>query len=101
MKITQRNHGRKVKETYSRYVSATKEVRYNFEIDLKIESNSMLHTFVVVSVKIRGFLKKDVLIGRVIFGPFLYAEYGKSLTPWGRSLLHNNEPVSHVFRMYL
>ena len=100
MKITQYSRGRKVKEIYSPYVTAAQEVRYNFKINLKIESNATLYTFVVISVKVRGFFKKDVLVGRIIFGPFLYAEYGKSLTPWGRALLHY-EPVSHIYRMYL
>ncbi|XP_065218975.1 uncharacterized protein LOC135844647 [Planococcus citri] len=100
MKITQHYRGRKIKEIYSPYVAAAQEVRFNFKIDLKVESNATLCTFVVISVKMRGFFKKDVLIGRIIFGPFLYAEYGKSLTPWGRALLHY-EPVSHVYRMYL
>lgn len=76
------------------------EVRYNFTVDLKIDSNTLQNNFVVISVKIKGFLKKDILVGRVILGPFLYAEYGKGLTPWGRALIRN-EIVSHIFRMYL
>lgn len=92
--------GRKIKEIYSSCISAAQEVRYKFTVDLKIDYNTLQNNFIVISVKIKGFLKKDVLVGRVILGPYIYAEYGKNLTPWGRALV-NKETVSHVFRMYL
>lgn len=81
-------------------MSAAHEIRYSFTVDLKIDEDMLSTSFVVISVKVKGFLKKDILVGRVILGPFLYAEYGKNLTPWGRALV-NKETVSHVFRMYL
>lgn len=92
--------GKKIKEVYSPYVAAAREVRYDFSVDLKIDLNSLQNNYAVISVKIKGFLKKDILVGRLILGPFFYAEYGKHLTPWGRALL-NKETVSHIFRMYL
>lgn len=100
VKLTHHLLGKKIKEIYSPYVITAREVRYNFTVDLKIDSSSLQNSFVIISIKIKGFLKKDVLAGRVILGPFLYAEYGKSLTPWGRALI-NNEIVTHIFRMYL
>lgn len=100
LKLTQHHFGRKVKEIYSPYVSATQQFCYQFTVDLKVDSSALQNSFIVISVKMRTFLKKDMLVGRVILGPFFYAEYGKSLTPWGRALI-NRETVSHIFRMYL
>lgn len=98
MKLTQYNFGRKVKEIHSSSISITKQIRYRFTVNLNIDPSALQNSFIVISVKMRTIFK-DTLVGRVILGPYLYAEYGKILTPWGRALI-NRETVSHIFRLY-
>jgi len=47
----------------------------------------------------KGLLRKDQPIGRLVLGPFQYAE-DRERTPWGRAL-QSEEDVTHWFRMYL
>jgi hypothetical protein len=88
-----------MKSRRSAVVFNNRNPTYNEIFTFKLSSNFLHDSFVVVSVMLKGLLKKDMPIGRLVLGPFQYTEeQGK--TPWGRALLCQEE-VTHWFRMYL
>lgn len=98
-KVTLFSADQKVKSKKSAVVTNDRNPIYDHGFTFHLAGKSRDEIFVVVSVMLKGLLKKDTAIGRLIIGPSCYAE-GHILTPWGRAVLYE-ESVSHWFRMYL
>jgi hypothetical protein len=88
-----------MKSKKSAVVFNNRNPTYSEIFTFKLSSNFLHDSFIVVSVMLKGLLKKDTPIGRLVLGPFQYTEEGEA-TPWGRALL-SQEEVTHWFRMYL
>lgn len=88
-----------MKSRSSNVVSNNRNPTYNETFTFKLSLNFLHDSFIVVSVMMKGLLRKDVPIGRLVLGPFQYTE-GQEITPWGRALLLQEE-VTHWFRMHL
>ena len=99
MKIVYLFAGQKSKSKKTSVVANSRNPTYNQTFSFKLSTNFLHDSMIVVSVMMKGFLKKDVAIGRVILGPFYYEE-GHAKTPWGRALV-GLEEVDHWYRMYL
>ncbi|KAJ9592923.1 hypothetical protein L9F63_015428, partial [Diploptera punctata] len=91
--------GQKSKSKRTIVVANSRNPTYNQTFSFKLSSNFLHDSMIVISVMMKGMLRKDVAIGRLILGPFHYAETHVK-TPWGRALLDQQE-VSHWFRLYL
>lgn len=92
--------GHKVKEKVSPPVNYNQEAIFNYTVSFKIDPSGMKHNYIVINVKLKDIIKHDKTIGRLILGPYFYAEDGTTHTPWGRVILCN-EMVTHSFRLYL
>ena len=91
--------GQKSKSKKTSVVANTRNPTYNQSFSFKLSTNFLHDSVIVVSVLMRGILRKDIVIGRLILGPFYYEE-GHAKTPWGRALV-DEEDVNYWFRMYL
>ncbi|PSN54944.1 hypothetical protein C0J52_01653 [Blattella germanica] len=89
----------KTKSRKTAVVSNSRNPTYNQTFSFKLSANFLHDSMIVLSVMLKGLLKKDVPIGRLVLGPFHYAEE-REKTPWGRALI-DQEEVDHWFRMYL
>ena len=99
MKVVYLFAGQKSKSKKTRVVANNRNPTYNQTFSFKLSANFLHDSVIVVSVMMKGVLRKDVAIGRLILGPFHYAE-GRVKTPWGRALV-DQEQVAHWFRLYL
>lgn len=99
VKVVYISCGQKMKSRKSAIVYNNRNPTYNEIFTFKLSSNFLHDSFIVVSVMLKGLLKKDMPIGRLVLGPFQYTEE-REKTPWGRALL-SQEEVTHWFRMYL
>ncbi|CAH0392876.1 unnamed protein product [Bemisia tabaci] len=75
------------------------EAKLNYTDSIKIDENHIKDSSLVIALKYKGMFH-DKNVGRVIFGPYFYSEFGHKLTPWGRLFL-KNEQIKYSFRMYL
>ncbi|XP_039301299.1 uncharacterized protein LOC111054342 [Nilaparvata lugens] len=92
--------GEKKKEKMSAVVIYDTKAVFNFSTTVKIDPTGMKQNYIVICLKSKDAMKQNKSIGRLIIGPYFYAEDGKTLTPWGRVVLYN-ETISNSFRMYL
>ncbi|PNF25078.1 hypothetical protein B7P43_G01978 [Cryptotermes secundus] len=99
VKVVYISCGEKMKSRKSAIVYNNRNPTYNEIFTFKLSSNFLHESSIIVSVMLKGKLKKDMPIGRLVLGPFQYTE-GREKTPWGRALL-SQEEVTHWFRMYL
>jgi hypothetical protein len=99
VKVVYVSCGQKMKSRKSALVSNNRNPTYNETFTFKLSLNFLHDCLIVVSVMMKGLLRKDVPIGRLVLGPFQYTE-GQEKTPWGRALLLQEE-VTHWFRMHL
>ncbi|KAF4516931.1 hypothetical protein B566_EDAN008020 [Ephemera danica] len=92
--------GQKVKSKKSAVISNEKDPFYNHMFQFPVGDDIRTETHcLVVSVVLKGRLKQDTPIGRVILGPNFYAD-GNSMTPWGRVIL-GQQTASHWYNLYL
>ncbi|KDR24053.1 uncharacterized protein LOC110830220 [Zootermopsis nevadensis] len=99
VKVVYVSCGQKMKSRRSAVVSNNRNPNYRETFTFKLSLNFLHDCFIIVSVMMKGLLKKDVPIGRLVLGPFQYTE-GQEKTPWGRAILLQEE-VTHWFRMHL
>lgn len=99
VKVVYFSCGQKVKSRRSAVVPNSRNPTYNEAFTFKLSPNFLHDSFIVVSIMMKGLLRKDLPIGRLVLGPFQYTE-DRERTPWGRALL-SEEEVTHWFRMYL
>jgi hypothetical protein len=99
VKVVYFSCGQKVKSKKSAVVPNNRNPTYNETFTFKLSPNFLHDSFIVVSIMMKGLLRKDQPIGRLVLGPFQYTE-DQERTPWGRAL-HSEEEVTHWFRMYL
>ena len=88
-----------MKSRKSAVVPNNRNPTYNETFTFKLSPNFLHDSFIVVSIMMKGLLRKDQPIGRLVLGPFQYTE-DRERTPWGRAL-QSEEEVTHWFRMYL
>jgi hypothetical protein len=91
--------GQKIKSKKSDTISNEKDPFYNHTFQFRVGPEKLVDSILVVSVTLKGRLKQDTPIGRVILGPNFYAD-GDNMTPWGRVVL-GQQTVSHWYNLYL
>nr|CAD7406519.1 unnamed protein product [Timema cristinae] len=89
----------KLRSKKSSVVGNERDPCYDQEFLFKIPQKHLADSSVVVSIMLKELLRKDIAIGRVILGPYMYAE-GHTLTPWGQ-VMEKSQCVEHWFRLYL
>nr|CAD7574081.1 unnamed protein product [Timema californicum] len=89
----------KLRSKKSSVVGNERDPCYDQEFLFKIPQKHLADSSVVVSIMLKELLRKDIAIGRVILGPYMYAE-GHTLTPWGQ-VMEKRKCVEHWFRLYL
>nr|CAD7447395.1 unnamed protein product [Timema bartmani] len=89
----------KLRSKKSSVVGNERDPCYDQEFLFKIPQKHLADSSVVVSIMLKELLRKDIAIGRVILGPYMYAE-GHTLTPWGQVMVESQH-VEHWFKLYL
>ncbi|XP_075238302.1 uncharacterized protein LOC142334276 [Lycorma delicatula] len=103
VKIKYFSEGREVKTKCSMLMLYNEDVICNYTEHFKVDSTGMKQNYIVITVKqklSKNMMKQDRTVGRLILGPYFYAEDGTTYTPWGKAILCD-ELVSHSFRLYL
>lgn len=82
VKITLRCSGAKVKTVRTAVVHGTSEPSYNQIFHFIVPLCFIDEASVVTTVIVKGLLRQDAVVGRVITGPYLF-EQDQKLTQWG------------------
>ena len=99
VKASLRCAGEKVKTKRSPVLAGSKEPFYNASFGFVLPQGFVEDASLVLSVVMRGPVRTDLVVGRVILGPF-FACAGGQPTQWGRAL-STSEVVTQWHRLYL
>ncbi|XP_043224665.1 synaptotagmin-1-like [Amphibalanus amphitrite] len=99
VKASLRCAGEKVKTKRSPVLAGSKEPFYNASFGFVLPQGFVDDASLVLSVVMRGPVRTDLVIGRVILGPF-FSSAGGQPTQWGRAL-STSDVVTQWHRLYL
>ncbi|XP_035671601.1 synaptotagmin-15-like [Branchiostoma floridae] len=89
----------KVKSKRTEVVENTSKPVFNQSLSFVVPYSYLDDTSLVITVMQRTFLRSDAVIGRLVVGPFFYAQ-GESLTHWG-SMAKSREAKKQWHPLYL
>ncbi|XP_002733974.1 synaptotagmin-15-like, partial [Saccoglossus kowalevskii] len=99
VKVTLVYGNEKVKTRRTQVIGRTANPVYNESLAFVVPPGYLDDTSLVISVMQRGFMKRDVAIGRLILGPYWYSQ-GRTLSHWGK-MLSKREATKHWHYLYL